>query len=228
VSGVGIVIRPDWWCPVLSASAIISSANMVLFWDGTLELVVTNGLLGLLLTVGILLAVLLFWKLNLLASLSKHGAGWREPQHSGLAAHSIFLAVTFCIVWLGMWAAHVFAGRPPPTRDPEAFKLVAALDLTIMMPALGTGGFLLWRRNAWGYLIAAITATQGALYLLVLSANSALSIARGLEQTPGQLPIWGALLIATTTAAVVLLASVRASEGTTAGSAPTELHRPAV
>jgi hypothetical protein len=145
-----------------------------------------------------------------------------------VGGYLMFIAVTFFVVWLGMWAAHVFAGRPTPTRDPEAFKLVAALDLTIMMPALGMGGFLLWRRNAWGYLIAAIAAIQGTLYLLVLSVNAALSIARGLQQAPGQLPIWGTLLIATTTAAVVLLASVRASVGRTAGSIPTELHRPAV
>ena len=61
------------------------------------------------------------------------------------------------------------------------------------MPALGSGGLLLWRRSAWGYLIATIAAIQGALYLLVLSVNSAVSIARGLEGAPGQLPIWGTL-----------------------------------
>jgi hypothetical protein len=73
VSGAGIFIRADWWRPVLMASAICSSAIMVLFWDGSLQLVVNKGLLGLLINVGILLVLLLFWKFNVLASLSEHG-----------------------------------------------------------------------------------------------------------------------------------------------------------
>jgi hypothetical protein len=75
ISGVGIFIRADWWRPLLMVSAICSSAIMVLFWDGSLQLVVNKGLLGLLINVGILLALLLFWKFNVLASLSEHGAG---------------------------------------------------------------------------------------------------------------------------------------------------------
>jgi hypothetical protein len=40
-----------------------------------------------------------------------------------------------------MWTAYVFAGRPTPV-DPEAFKIVAALDLSLMVPALTVGGIL--------------------------------------------------------------------------------------
>jgi hypothetical protein len=75
LSGVGIFIRADWWRLLLMASAICSSAIMVLFWDGSLQLVVTKGLLGLLINVGILLTLLAFWKLNVLALLSEQGAG---------------------------------------------------------------------------------------------------------------------------------------------------------
>jgi hypothetical protein len=144
-----------------------------------------------------------------------------------IGAYLIFVAVTFFVVWLGMWAAYAFAGRPTPI-EPEAWKLVAALDLTVMMPALGVGGLLLWRRNGWGYPIAAIAAIQGALYLLVLSVNAVVSIARGFEEAPGQLPIWGPLFFATSAAAVVLLAFVRTSESRTARVASQELQRPAV
>jgi hypothetical protein len=75
VSGVGIFLRADWWRPLLIASAICSSAIILLFWDGSLQLVINKGLLGLLINVGILLALLPFWKLNVLAWLSEHGAG---------------------------------------------------------------------------------------------------------------------------------------------------------
>jgi len=105
-----------------------------------------------------------------------------------------------------MWGAYAFAGRPTPI-EPEAFKIVAALDLSLMVPTLAVGGVLLWRRQPWGYLIATIAAIQGAWYLLVLSVNSAIAISRGLAAAPGELPFWGPLASFTTLAALVLLRS---------------------
>ncbi len=59
VSGSGIFLRADWWRPVLVGAAIFSSAIILLFWDGSLQLLVLKGLLGLLINVGILIALLL-------------------------------------------------------------------------------------------------------------------------------------------------------------------------
>jgi hypothetical protein len=50
---------------------------------------------------------------------------------------------------------------------------------------------------------------QGALYLLVLSVNSIVAIRRGLVTAPGELPIWGTLMMFTAAVAVALLANVR-------------------
>ena len=83
-----------------------------------------------------------------------------------VSGYLVFVAGGLTFVWMGMWAAYVFAGQPTPI-EPEAFKLVAALDITIMVPALAFGGVLLWRRNAWGYIVAAIAGIQGSLYTLL-------------------------------------------------------------
>jgi hypothetical protein len=80
------------------------------------------------------------------------------------------IGIGLASVWIAMWAAHVFAGRPTPV-DPEAFKIVAALDLSLMVPSLTAGGILLWRRRPWGYVIASLASIQRALYLLVLSGQ---------------------------------------------------------
>jgi hypothetical protein len=125
-----------------------------------------------------------------------------------LGGFLIFVGTGLACVWLALWAAYVFAGRATPI-DPEAFKLVAALDLSLMVPALTAGGVLLWRRVAWGYVIAAIAGIQGSLYLLVLSVNSIVAIRRGLTAAPGELPIWGPLAIFMTAAAIVLLARIK-------------------
>ena len=122
------------------------------------------------------------------------------------------IGLTLGAVWIVMWAAYVFAGRATPV-EPEAFQVVAALDLALMVPALTVGGMLLWRRIAWGYVIATIASVQGALYLLVLSVSSVVSIRRGLAVAPGELPIWGTLLVATAALAGTLLCGVRRREG---------------
>ena len=79
----------------------------------------------------------------------------------------VIIGLGLAVVWTAIWAAHVFAGRPTPV-DPEAFRLVAALDLSMMAPALVCGGVLLWRRRPWGVVLAAIAGVQGSLYLAVL------------------------------------------------------------
>lgn len=111
-------------------------------------------------------------------------------------------------LWLVMWGAHVFFGRPTP-GEPEAFKLVAALDIWLMAPALIGGGVLLWKQRVWGYVIAAIAAIQGALYLLVLLVNAFVFIERDLTEAPGEVPMWAALVLGTAAAATWLLFGVR-------------------
>ena len=106
----------------------------------------------------------------------------------------------------------MFAGRPTPV-EPEVFKLVAALDLSLMVRMLTGGGVLLWRRGAWGYVVAPIASIQGALYLLVLSVNSIVAIRRGFASAPGELPTWGTLAVFTSTIALVLLSNVRRGRG---------------
>lgn len=119
----------------------------------------------------------------------------------------MFTAVGLSVVWVGTWAAYAFAGRPTPVET-DAFQLVAALDLTTMVPALALGGYLLFHRRAWGYVIAALGSIQATLYLLVLSVNSVIAIQRGLVEAPGELPIWGPLLLGTGLVAGVLLMNV--------------------
>jgi len=125
-----------------------------------------------------------------------------------VGGYLLFVASGLTLVWMATWAAYVFAGRPTPV-EPEAFKLVAALDTAVMVPALALGGILLWRRNAWGCVVAAIAGVQGSLYLLVLSINSAAAILRGLAEAPGELPLWGTLAATTAFVTFLLLANVR-------------------
>lgn len=125
-----------------------------------------------------------------------------------IGGYLVFVAIGLSLVWFGMWAAYIFASRPTPVET-EAFKLVAALDTAIIVPVMAFGGILMWRRNAWGGIVAGIAGIQGSLYLLVLSVNSLIAILHGLVKTPGELPIWGVLAISTTAVTSVLLRNVQ-------------------
>jgi hypothetical protein len=120
-----------------------------------------------------------------------------------------FIGLGLAAVWIAMWAAYIFAGRPTPI-EPEAFKLVAALDLSLMTTTLVAGGALLWQRHVWGFIVAAIAGIQASLYLLVLSVNSVVAIHRGLAEAPGELPAWGALAAFSTGVTMFLFVNVRA------------------
>jgi hypothetical protein len=148
-----------------------------------------------------------------------HLAGSYSPRTPVRILGGYLAAVAICLsaVWIGMWALHVFAGRPAP-GSPEVFRLVAALDLGIMVPALSIGGVLLWLRKPMGYVLASIAGIQAALYLFVLSVNSALGIHRGLTKWPGELPIWAPLCASTAACALVLLRFV-SSERSAANAA---------
>lgn len=59
-----------------------------------------------------------------------------------LGGYQVFVATGLSVVWLGTWAAYGFADRPTPV-EPDVFRLIADLDMSLMVPALVTGGVLL-------------------------------------------------------------------------------------
>jgi hypothetical protein len=125
-----------------------------------------------------------------------------------LGGYFLLTGVGLGAVWLGTWAAYVFLERPTPV-EPAAFRLVAALDLSIMVPLLVCGGTLMVRGRPWSAVVCAIGGLQASLYLLVLSVSSLVAIQRGLAAAPGELPLWGTLFTVTAAATAVLLRGVR-------------------
>jgi hypothetical protein len=127
-------------------------------------------------------------------------------RRSSRVIGSYFVAVGagLTMVWVGIWAAYVFFGRTTPV-EPEAFKLIAALDLTLMVPLMVFSGVQLWRRRLNGYLVGSVAGVQASLYLTVLSVNSVLAVRNGLVEAPGELPVWGTLALLTVAATLLLV-----------------------
>jgi hypothetical protein len=108
-----------------------------------------------------------------------------------IAGYMLFTGIGLAIAWTAQWAAYAFAGTVP-SIGVEPFQLVAAMDLTFMVPWFILGAILLLRRNAWGFLVAPIVILKGATYTLVLTTSSTVAALRGVEGTMEQIPIWAA------------------------------------
>jgi hypothetical protein len=136
------------------------------------------------------------------------------PVRRGVAAYLGLVATGLAAVWVGSWAAYAFAGRLTPI-EPGAFRLVAALDLTLMVPTMAAGGHFLWRARPWGLVISSLALVQGSLYLLVLAVNSLVAVSRGLVDAPGEAPIWGILFALTALSAAILFAGMKNTHAVT-------------
>jgi hypothetical protein len=129
-----------------------------------------------------------------------------------VSAYMVFTGAGLAIAWTAQWAAWVFRGVEP-SIGVEGFALVAALDLTFMVPYFILGAVLLWRRRPWGYVLGAIMNLKGAMYTLVLTAGSSVGAARGIEGSAAQIPVWGAWTLAGLAATAALYAGMRSGSG---------------
>lgn len=127
----------------------------------------------------------------------------RTPVRS-IGAYMLFTGVGLGGVWLAMWAGYVFAGAELPIEEP-AFRLVASLDWTYVIPFFILGAVLLMRKQPWGYVLASMMNVKGALYTFILAVNSYISYANGVEGSLAQVPIWGAWTVGSVVATWVLM-----------------------
>ena len=60
VGGIAILAGQAWWRPAIVGAAAFSTAIWILFWNGTLQQIVEQGLFAILINGAILIAVLVF------------------------------------------------------------------------------------------------------------------------------------------------------------------------
>ena len=58
--GIGIFLSQVWWHPMVVGSAAFSAVIFILLWDGQVQALANKGLLGILINLGILVALLIF------------------------------------------------------------------------------------------------------------------------------------------------------------------------
>jgi len=121
----------------------------------------------------------------------------------------ILIGIGLGSVWAGSWIAYSFFKGKLPV-EMAAFRLVAVLDLVIIVNMMLISGTALLRKKMIGFIIGPIIGIQGSLYLLILAVNSIL-ISINQNKVSGELPVWGTLFAVTLAGTVSLLVSGRKS-----------------
>jgi hypothetical protein len=97
----------------------------------------------------------------------------RFPRKS-LAVYMVVLGLVLLAQYLLQILTAQVEGRPPAALEHYTTLELAALELGVMVPLHFVVGVLLWRRHAWGYLIAIPLAFAAAMTFIALSVGQVL------------------------------------------------------
>jgi hypothetical protein len=87
----------------------------------------------------------------------------------GLAIYTIALGLFLPVPYLAQIIPAYTTASPPATLEIYTTLELAALEMGIMIPLHIVGGVLLWRREAWGYVISILLAFAAGMTFLALS-----------------------------------------------------------
>ena len=212
--------------PVLLAAlawASRGSARGWVVWLGTLYYIFYNNLYFLLGTAFnpfflVYVAITILSAFALVAALIEtpaalvDAAGRRIPR-TAIASILLSCAVVLAVMWVGQSLAYVVTGTVPQIiADTGGIThVVAALDLTAIVPLLMFGAIRLWGSRPWGFVVSAAMLVQGVLITLDLLVSAPFQAAAGIRGAWTMTPLWGVMLAAFGSGAAL---AIRAASGT--------------
>jgi hypothetical protein len=127
-----------------------------------------------------------------------------------IAGYMMFVAVGLSVVYIAQWVGFVAARQLPPivVQTGHPTSVVFALDLSLVVPVLVLGAVWLWKRQPWGYVLAAVANVKGAAYMLALCAVTASAVRSGALEDLSQLALWGAIGVGSVIVSLLLLGNL--------------------
>ena len=204
----------DWVTLVVAAPVLAGAARLArrgdpraqLVWLGALDAVLYNfafylfgsALNRLFVVYAAIVALALAALLIALVAVDPAALGrrvrWGRATRAA-AGFALFVAAGLGVAELAQVLGYAFGGALPVVvaRTGHPTHVVAALDLTLVVPYLALGGVLLWRRRPWGVVVAAMLLVKGAIYMLALVATTLSILAVGFPEAAAELPLWAAI-----------------------------------
>jgi len=92
------------------------------------------------------------------------------PRKS-VSVYVVIVGLILLLQYLAEIMSAYATGKPPVSLDHYTTLELASLELGIMIPLHIVGGISLWRRKAWGYLIATLLAFTSFMVFIALSLS---------------------------------------------------------
>lgn len=149
-----------------------------------------------------------------LATLDAAAVARRFSPATPVRAITIYMLV-WAVFLGGLWSVEavrfIFTDTLPAVIPISGIhtSVVYAIDLTFMVPGLILGGWWLWQRNPWGYVLALLYNVKGAVYALALVMMGVFGERAGVPDATALLPLWAVFTLASTVACVVLLRNMQ-------------------
>jgi hypothetical protein len=87
-----------------------------------------------------------------------------------IACFLFYTATMISFLWISQWVKFLATGRVPEVNGSQfAYQIIAAVDLSFMVPMQISAAYLLMRRRPWGYVLSAVALVQGAVYTAVMA-----------------------------------------------------------
>ena len=128
---------------------------------------------------------------------------WRE---TAVAGFMIVAGAGLLLAWITQWAGILFIAMNPVIGE-TGVQLSAASDFTFLVPLLLFGGFLLWKRREWAYVVAPLVTIPATMIVASRALDSTIMAMHGMR---GGLafPIWGACSVVGLVAIVLLFGEI--------------------
>lgn len=143
----------------------------------------------------------------------------RLPRRS-IAGFLFAIGGFLLLAWLGRIAQGLAGGRPPFGLEAYTTLVIQVLDLGLIVPLAFLSGALLWRKSAWGYLLASIVLVKGFTLSIAVSAMVAGQLLAGVAVSPVEAAIFPALTLAGIVMLALLLRNIRPGAIVPAGQHP--------
>jgi hypothetical protein len=132
--------------------------------------------------------------------------------HRLISGYMVFWVLMLGGLWVGMSVASLFTGNVPQSviDSGHPTAIVFALDLAVLLPAVGLAAYWLWKGEPWGYVLAVMVNVKGATYALALISMGVFMERAGIE-SGGLVFLWAFFTVASLAAALGLLWNLRES-----------------
>lgn len=125
----------------------------------------------------------------------------------GVSIYMFIWAAILGAAWIGQWVGFVLTGNLPQIiiETGSSINLVAALDLSLVVPIGFLAGIWLLKQRPWGYVLAVISNVKGSVYTLVLVAGSIFQAQSGVKGALDLVPLWIFLFLGCLFSSIYLL-----------------------